>query len=458
MGASIVTDELKPALVLDLGESARQLRFAPIAIGGGRHGFLAVHSGCSEVDPYHRMFFLPTDTLKLTAFSADGKRLWRRDLGPGVVPGVWFCPVLPFDLNGDGVDEIYFVDNADPEHALDYESYILRSLDAAEGAALGNRPWPMIDFRQDMSRCYRNFIHGAFSSGRPRLITCQGTYGSMQLQCSDEQMGQVWSRKIAPDDPAARGSHMFPIVDIDADGRDELLWGERCIDVDTGADIWIGDEAGWHGHSDVIQPTLDSASGGWCVYTCREAGPPRGAVVMYDRRGRELWGRRGMGHMDMGWTARLGPAGEHLCYALQIGDKTAGPRGFQRSGNVEYLFDMGGQPLDVKFPLYQSLPVDFNGDGLHELTYIGGERGGLVVDRTGRPMHRLAGSPAYGGKLLDVPGEQIVTCDGGGKVRIYACPDAKDSPAAVARYQHPYYDACLRVWAVGYNRTNLGGL
>ena len=71
---------------------------------------------------------------------------------------------------------------------------------------------------------------------------------------------------------------------------------------------------------------------------------------------------------------------------------------------------------------------------------------------------QLAGSPAYGGKIIDAPGEQIVTWDVDGTVRIYACPSAEDSPAAQARYDHPYYAASLRLWAMAYNRTNLGGL
>jgi hypothetical protein len=55
------------------------------------------------------MFFFPGDTLKLALFTESGGLVWRRDLGRGVVPGMWFCPVFAFDLDGDGVDEIWFV-------------------------------------------------------------------------------------------------------------------------------------------------------------------------------------------------------------------------------------------------------------------------------------------------------------------------------------------------------------
>ena len=448
---------ISPVLEFNVGTPMRQCRFVPIATGAGR-GFLVVHSNCAEVDPYHRMFFLATDTLKLTALFTDGSRLWGRDLGGGMIPGIWFCPVLPFDLDGDGADEIFLVNNSDPDHALDHESFALERISSADGELLESRPWPAIPPGQDMSKSYRNFINAAFSRGQRRLVTCQGTYGPMQLQCWDASMELVWERRIAAEDPGARGSHMCPVIDIDGDGREELLWGERCIDIDTGQDRWIGDEEGWRGHSDVVQPTLDRATGRWSVYTCREAGPPNGAVVMFDDTGKELWGRRGMGHMDMGWTARTAPDGTHRCYALEIGAKAAGPGGFERAGVTEYLFDLAGNPLPVEFPLYQSLPVDFNGDGLHELTYVGGARRGLVVDCAGRELFRLEGAPACGGKVLEAPGEQIITWDRDGTVRIYACPEAEDSPVAQERWAHPYYAACLRIWASGYNRANLGGL
>ncbi len=119
---------------------------------------------------------------------------------------------------------------------------------------------------------------------------------------------------------------------------------------------------------------------------------------------------------------------------------------------------MRGNPVQPPMPLYTSIPVDFDGDGRHELTYWGEGRQGLLVDRAGKPLFQMEGEPAYGGKLLDLPGEQIVTWSQDGVVRLYACPEAEDSPDACRRYSHPYYAACMRLWGVGYNRCNLGGL
>jgi hypothetical protein len=453
-----MSHKLKPVVALNVGSPMKQFRFARMRLGS-EIAFLTVHSNCAEDDPWAGMFFLPTDTLKVTAFDIRGQRLWHRDLGGGMIPGIWFCPVMAFDLDGDGDDEVWLVSNSDPDHPLDHRKFQLDRMSGRTGKILQSMPWPAIDGNQSTSHAYRNFIQGGFSHGQRRLLTAQGTYGEMRLQCWDPQLRPVWTRIIAKDEPGARGSHMFPVLDIDGDGRDELLWGERCIDIDTGQDIWVADKQGWPGHTDIIQPTLDCASGRWRIYTCRENWPGiQGGVVTYDDCGRELWGIRDMGHMDMGWTARLADDGSHLCYALLIGEKSAGPEGFKRGNVTEYLFDLDGKQLPVEFPLYNSLPVDFDGDGLHELMYMGGERANLVVDRKGTALYDLEGAALFGCKVLDAPGEQIVTWDADGMVRIYACPDAKDSSAAMQRYSHPYYDNACRSAACGYNRTNLGGI
>ena len=442
---------LKPILEFSLESETRYCQVTPLRIGEDR-ALLAIHSDCASIDPFHRYFTLPTDTVKLTAFSIKGEQLWRRDLGPGMIPGLWFLPVFPFDLDGDGTDEIYLVNNADPIHPFNHEAFILEQMSSTTGEVIGSIPWPASPPGERMSHTYRNFINGGFSGDHRRLITAQGTYGDMSLQCWDESLGEVWTRLIGRDEPGCRGSHMFPMVDLDGDGNDEILYGERCIDIDTGKDMWIADAEGWRGHSDVVQPVLDPASGTWLIYTCRESPAPPEArgVVMYDAHGQELWGHRGMAHVHDGWAARLCDDGSHLFYALELDDKGKPFR--------EYLYALQGNPLECAFPLAKTLPVDINGDGLHELVYRTWEHVGLVIDRHGEELARLDGNPSMYGKVFDIPGEQVITWSADGLVRAYACDCAEDSEAAKRRYDHPLYEASMRLWAVGYNWRNLGGL
>ncbi len=87
--------KLEPQVTFNVGGGMKQFRFSRMRLGK-ETVFLAVHSNCAEDDPWAGMFFLPTDTLKVTVFDARGRRLWQRDLGSGMIPGILVLP-------GDGV-------------------------------------------------------------------------------------------------------------------------------------------------------------------------------------------------------------------------------------------------------------------------------------------------------------------------------------------------------------------
>jgi len=369
----------------------RQCRAVPFK-GDGVRGLILAHCDFPNIDAHARNLRYPTDTLKISAFSLEGERLWQKDLGPGIVPGLWFCPVFPFDLDGDGSDEIYFVTNSNPDFPCDCHAMVLEVRNAATGELLRSMPWPKVNPHQGLQKIFRYFINGGYSNGRPRLITAQGTYDNWTMQCWDAELNQLWDRSKVREDPGACGSHMFPVLDIDGDGRDELFYGERCIDIDTGGDILVADEDGWWGHSDIVMPTLDLKTNRWSVYTCRELPQPEEArgVVMFDDHGRELWGHRNMQHVHTGWTARLCEDGTHRCYAMEMDPEKAAVL-------ADHFYDVDGNKLESPFPLRTTLPVDFNGDGLHEL--VCGDNfelpdgecrpKGLVVDRHGNEMARV---------------------------------------------------------------------
>ncbi len=459
---AVAEQPLKVALEVSLGSRLGQCRAVPVQLGpGSRPAFLAAYCADAHVDPWSEMFFYPTDTLKLALMNADGRVLWRLDLGRGVVPGMWFCPLFAFDLDGDGVDEIYFVNNTDAEHPLGHRGRCLERLDARTGQSTGRWPWPAKNSEQSLSHAHRNFILGGHARGEAVLVTAQGTYESMHLQAWTREMKPRWERTIAADAPGARGSHMCAISDLDGDGVQEVMWGERCIELDTGKELFCADRDSYRGHSDVVQPFTDPRTGQWLVYTCRESDPraqPR--VVVFDAKGARVWGDVGEGHMDMGWVARLGDSGAPVAMAIRIGSKGAGPGGTTRTGVQEFVFNaVTGEKLDLGFSVYRTLPVDLDGDSLHEL--VRATDGGLeVIDRKG---HRLAtlgagGEVAMACKLLDLPGEHVLVAYPDGTLRVWADPRAKDSAAALARFRHPLYQANRRLFGTGYNLNVLGGL
>jgi rhamnogalacturonan lyase-like protein len=426
----------------DLGQPIGQLRATPVRLGQGS-AFLVAYAADFDVDPYIEMFFFPTDTLKLALLSQEGKVLWRRDLGRAVVPGMHFCPFCAFDLDGDGVDEIYFVNNTDENHPLGVSHYVLERLDAASGESTGQWPWPQ-PLRETLSSTFRFFLFGGRVRGEPVLVSAQGTYGVMRLQAWNAPEEQRWTYEIPAQAPGARGAHHAVVIDINRDGADEILWGERCIALDTGQQLWCADEDTYRGHSDVIQPVLDPRSGRWFVYTCREGdGQVAPRVALYDDQGQRVWGQIETGHMDMGWAAQLGDEGL-TAMAIRIGHKMCGPDGRHHSGAETFAFDAWtGRATKLTFDPYGTIPVDLNGDGRHEIvrgSEVGDSAGG-AYDRYGGPAGHFDGHVAMARKLLDHPGEQIFTYRPDGRVTIVGDANAQDSPAALRRYEDPYYSA-----------------
>ena len=181
--ASAKDIQLEPLLTLSVGSPMGQFRAMPVELGPDMpKAFLGVYCADFDDDPYVEMFFFPSDTLKMILVTEEGEVLWQRDMGPGVVPGVWFCPVFPFDLDGDGVDEIWTVNNINADHPLGLSGYHLERIDARTGETSGRWPWPAVDRNQSLSHVFRNFVAGGHVHGEPVLVTAQGTYGDMALQ------------------------------------------------------------------------------------------------------------------------------------------------------------------------------------------------------------------------------------------------------------------------------------
>jgi len=453
--------DLGVLLELSVGSPIGQCRAVPICLGPGEpRAFLVVYGADFDVDPYIEMFFFPQDTLKMVVFSDKGEMLWRRDLGQGVVPGVWFCPVYVFDLDGDGVDEIWYVNNVNVQHPLGLSGYRLERVDARTGGTTGQWPWPSQGGRQSLSHTFRNFIVGGHVRDEPVLVTAQGTYGDMYLQGWRPDMTQRWEHVIAADAPGARGSHMCPITDLDGDGVEELMWGERCIELDTGTELFCADRDTYRGHSDIVQPIRDPGTGKWFIYTCREGdaqASPR--VALYDDRGRRVWGAVDAGHIDLGWVAHLGEGGGLVATAVRIGHKICGPDGRFHTGIDEFAFDaLTGEPMALPWSSYGTFPIDLDGDGKHELVRGRASRDGEVMDGQGRTIGKLGAAVAMACKFLDLPGEQMLAYHADGTIRVWGDRNAADCPAALERYAHPFYRANQRVFAVGYNLNVLGGL
>jgi len=248
-------------------------------------------------------------------------------------------------------------------------------------------------------------------------------------------------------------------VDINSDDVDEVMWGERCIELDTGKELFCADRDSYRGHSDVVQPVWNPTDQRWVIYTCREgAGDVAPRVAVFDDHGKRLWGDLDKGHIDVGWVARVGEK-ERMAFAVRIGGKSAGPKGLVRKGVEEFTYDVfTGKQRTFPVNLLGRLPVDLDGDGVHEFVGSSDSNGGLVLDARGRERGRFKGAVAAASKILDRPGEQLVTYTRDGTIAVWADANARDCEAAKWRYRHRFYKANQRLTAAGSNRINLGGL
>jgi len=65
---------LKAVTEISLGQKVGQVRATPVSLGAGEpKAVLAAYSADFDVDPYVKMFFFPTDTLKLALVTEEGE-------------------------------------------------------------------------------------------------------------------------------------------------------------------------------------------------------------------------------------------------------------------------------------------------------------------------------------------------------------------------------------------------
>ncbi len=453
--------DLQPLVELSADQHLEAFRTMPISLGTqSPRAFVSFYSANYDIDASLGMFCYPTDTLKIMVFTETGEILWKQDLGKGVVPGTAFCNFFAFDLDGDGVDEIWFVNNLDAIHPFNIKEFCLERINPLDGKTTGQWPWPQPESEQSLSHTFRSHILGGYAHQQPVLVTVQGTYGPMAFQAWNPDMTLRWQRTIQKNEPGARGSHVWPILDINNDGIEEFLWGERCIEFDTGRDVFCADKERWNGHSDMIQPLLDPSTGRWFIYANRETKPEVGPrVILYNDQGERVWSALDHGHVHKGWIGRIGTNGKLIANAIIIGGQTKTLTARHYSGVSEYAFEaLTGKPVQLPYSLFDTAPIDVNGDGYHEI--VRGVAGGdaEVLDRQGNLIKKIGGRVAACSKVLDHRGEQLLCYYPDGTIRIWGDTKAVDSAAASKRYNHRFYQANQRCPTKEYVMCMLGGL
>jgi rhamnogalacturonan endolyase len=265
--------------------------------GDGRYDFVLKHPAGDVLlyDDYTRWKPSP-DTYKIDAFTADGKHLWRRDLGWGIENRNWFSPILVHDLDGDGRAEVIAkVIDGDRRNArgrvVDGAEWVA-VWDGRTGKEITRAPWPSRAGFDCYNFASRNQLAVAYLDGRtPCLIVLRGTYGLMKVEAyelADRRLRPLWKfcNANAPAKYWGQGAHFTQCVDVDRDGRDEVALGSMVLD-DTGVPLW----STGLGHPDGLYiGDIDPRHPGLEMYTNIEFRCQQGGMILVDAAtGKTLW-------------------------------------------------------------------------------------------------------------------------------------------------------------------------
>lgn len=411
-------------------------------------------------------------TYKLEAYLNNGTFLWRKDLGPGIEPGIWYSPFVVYDFDGDGKAEVAV--KTGPEDARESDGRVRKGpewcsiLDGMTGAELARVNWPPRDPRMgDYNRTNRNQMGMAYLDGKtPCLLVARGTYKLMIVdayQYHNSKLKRLWHWEGDDETPIIRsqGAHGMHSADIDEDGRDEVILGSAVLD-DNGTCLWsVG-----LGHPDKcyvtdVDPTRPGMEIFYAIEPWHDDG--KGVCLVDARTGKIIWsiGHRTY-HVGDGMVADIDPSLPGLeCFATE--DSKGGSRD-------RYMFSADGKQLGQR----EDVPgcrnwIFWDADLLRE-TFGRGNPQGNVMGRGRFGRSRSISIVKYKGPTLtsDIEGSIIMIADIvgdwreeliiilAGELRIHTTTiPAKDRRACLM--QDPVYRAEVAHRSMGYEQSPVTG-
>ncbi|MFC1716462.1 nitrilase-related carbon-nitrogen hydrolase [Candidatus Poribacteria bacterium] len=292
-----------------------------------------------NTDPYqHPGYWKKSeDTYKIEAYRQDGTFMWRYDMGWAIEEGIWYSPIVVYDLDGDGKAEVYTKagegDPRDPDGRVTSGPEYLVKLDGTTGEVVEKMDWLSRDGIDDYNYSSRNMLAVAYLDGRnPSLIMLRGTYTLIKISALDGNLKQKWYWESSGEhkDYSSQGLHGLHGADIDGDGRDELVIGGAAIDSE-GKPMWNLKE----GHPDIAYvANIDPDRPGLEIFYGFERRHEKNAICLVDAKtGERLWTYDGpTTHVHgQGMVADIDPSRPGMeCYAGES------------NGSKHWLYDAKG--------------------------------------------------------------------------------------------------------------------
>ncbi|WP_182466788.1 rhamnogalacturonan lyase [Sphingomonas gilva] len=417
----------------------------------------------------------------IDAYTLDGKRLWRIDLGRNIRAGAHYTQFMVYDLDGDGRAEVAMktadgtVDGvgkvigdadadwrggegevpqadrtgsktlADGTRVAPLQGRILRGpeyltvFDGRTGRALATAPYAPPRGAETTealtalwgdgygNRSDRYLAGVAYLDGkRPSLVFGRGYYARSTIAAWDWRDGKLTRRWLfdsaAPGNETfgGQGNHQLSVADVDADGRDEIIYGSMALD-DEGKGLWtagLGHGDTMHvGDLDPNRPGLEKF--GVHENVSRNGGI--GAAMLDARTGERLWTTPAQRDTGRGLAADIDP-------------RHAGDEAW--ASNSRELYDVRGQVIPGGHPRAANFAIWWDGDPLRELldrnritkwSWESASETPLLTAEGATSNNGTKATPALSADLIgDWREELVLRSEDSSELRIYTTPIATD--------------------------------
>jgi rhamnogalacturonan endolyase len=267
-----------------------------------------------------------TDPPILQGYKLNGELLWTINLGKNIREGAHYTQFMVFDLDGNGRAEIVcktadgtvdgqgkILGDAKANYVNDTGRILsgpeyLTVFDGLTGAALDTQKYvpgrhpdtdnPTGDQMKAVwgdgygNRGDRFLACVAYLDGvHPSVVMCRGYYTRSVLAAWDFRGGKLTQRWVFDSNTpgneryAGQGNHNLSVADVDADGRDEIIYGHMAVD-DDGKGLY----STGIGHGDAMHVSdLDPARPGLEVFSIQESYRDAGLHMFDARTGEILW-------------------------------------------------------------------------------------------------------------------------------------------------------------------------
>ncbi len=420
--------------------------------GDGRYDYV-IKQPNKNIDPADSYWYVSPETYKLEAYLADGTFLWRQDLGWAIERGIWYSPFVVCDLTGDGKAEVAAkIGEGDPREAdgrVQTGPEWMVVWDGMTGKEIARTPWPSRAGFSRYNLASRNQMAVAWLDGKtPCLLALRGTYGRMKVdayQLHDGKLELLWKYDNAnlPGSYWGQGAHFTRAIDVDGDGRDEVMLGSVMLD-DTGVPLWtLG-----MGHNDYAYVgDIDPNRPGLEIYYGFETRAEKNGMCLVDpATGNILWGvDEPTRHIHgAGLCGDIDPTVPGLeCFGLDCTSKQPdvrkGPWLWAADGTLLW-FD---QPLLPK--TYSLTPIYWDAD-LQEEIY----RSGRLFDYAGGAVQEGVSSPVVVADVLGDWREELLV-SAPGEIRIYTTT-IPATDRRVCLMQDRIYRADVTMDTMGYTK------